>query len=197
MYKYSKRRNNHKPENFDTLFPLSALKMRIKSHWLPSRNKILRSLTVLWFLNFATVYSYFNVQMCSYFIVGNKIFCFFKKWVFALWDEGTFQGRVSNSRGGRGGGRVPPHPIFFETPIFFIFSKFAGLQAESRQLYYQMNSFTGIFDSILSPPLLPPCIDVSPPPCSEHNTCGKPCKGGIKFSKILMGLHLIFLGGPR
>ena len=29
--------------------------------------------------------------MCSYFIVGNKIFCFFKKWVFAFPDEGTFQ----------------------------------------------------------------------------------------------------------
>ena len=27
----------------------------------------------------------------------------------------------------------------------FIFSKFAGFQAYSRQLYYQMNSFTGIF----------------------------------------------------
>ena len=103
--------------------------------------------------------------MCSYFIVGNKIFCFFKKWVFALWDEGTFQGRVSNSRGGRGGAGCPPI-LFFLKPLFFlfIFSKFAGLQAESRQLYYQMNSFTGIFDSILSPPLLPPCIDVSPPP---------------------------------
>ena len=27
----------------------------------------------------------------------------------------------------------------------FIFSKFAGLEAYSRQLYYQMNSFIGIF----------------------------------------------------
>ena len=49
------------------------------------RNKILRrSLTPLWFLDFATAYSYFNDQMCSDFIVGNKIFCFFKKWVFAF-----------------------------------------------------------------------------------------------------------------
>ena len=31
----------------------------------------------------------------------------------------------------------------------FILSKFTGLQAYSQQLYYyQMNSFTGIFDSI-------------------------------------------------
>ena len=46
----------------------------------------------------------------------------------------------------------------------FIFSKFAGLQAYSHQLYYQMNSFTGFFDSILSPPaMLPQCIDLSTP----------------------------------
>ena len=33
-----------------------------------------------------------------------------------------------------------------------IFSKFVvGLQAYRQQLYYQMNSFTGIFDSILNP----------------------------------------------
>ena len=30
--------------------------------------------------------------MCSYFIVGNKIFCFFKKRVFAFLDEATFGG---------------------------------------------------------------------------------------------------------
>ena len=35
--------------------------------------------------------------MCSYSIVGNKIFCFFKKWVFAFLDEGTFQGEKSSS----------------------------------------------------------------------------------------------------
>ena len=42
--------------------------------------------------DFTTVYSYFNVQMCSYFIAGNKIFCFFKKWIFSFLDEGVFQG---------------------------------------------------------------------------------------------------------
>ena len=31
--------------------------------------------------------------MCSYFIVENKIFCSFKKWVFAFLDKGTFQWR--------------------------------------------------------------------------------------------------------
>ena len=64
----------------------------------------------------------------------------------------------------------------------FIFSKFAGLQANSRQLYYQMKSFTGIFDSILSSPRVltesPHQILKSPPPsqwgresstqCSQH-----------------------------
>ena len=47
----------------------------------------------------------------------------------------------------------------------FIFSKFGGLQDYSQQLYYQMNSFTDIFDSILSSPMLTPCFDLrlSPP----------------------------------
>ena len=47
--------------------------------------------------------------MCSYFTVGNKIFCFFKKQAFAFLDEGAFQGRggqvfqnfeVAHKRGG-------------------------------------------------------------------------------------------------
>ena len=40
----------------------------------------------------------------------------------------------------------------------FVFSKFADLQTYSGQLYWQMNSFTGIFR------LSPPCIDSSRPP---------------------------------
>ena len=40
--------------------------------------------------------------MCSYFIVGNKIFCFFKNRVFAFLDEGTFQGGSQVLRGERG-----------------------------------------------------------------------------------------------
>ena len=75
LYKSSKRKNHLKPENLKTVFLLSALKMPIMSatsHQIPRRSIIL-----LWFLDFPTVYSYFNVQMCSYFIVGNKIFSFF------------------------------------------------------------------------------------------------------------------------
>ena len=62
------------------------------------------------------------------------------------------------------------------------FSKFAGLQAYSRQLYYQMNSFTGIFQQHFKPSMLPPCIDLSPTSNFEEpptplphvlNTCGK------------------------
>ena len=52
---------------------------------LPSRNKILkRRLSLLWFLDFATVYSYFNIQLCSCLILEIKSFvslknecCFF------------------------------------------------------------------------------------------------------------------------
>ena len=46
----------------------------------------------------------------------------------------------------------------------FIFSKFAGLQAYSRQLYYQINSFTGIFWQHFKPPMLPTCFGLSPLP---------------------------------
>ena len=58
-----------------------------------------------------------------------------------------------------------------------VFSKCAGLQAYSRQLYYQMNSFTGISRQHFKPTppsqCSPPCIDLSPlpikfSPCSQH-----------------------------
>ena len=45
----------------------------------------------------------------------------------------------------------------------FIFSKFAGLQNYSQQLYYQMNSFIGVFRQHFKPLMLPPCIDLSSP----------------------------------
>ena len=54
----------------------------------------------------------------------------------------------------------------------FIFSKFAGLQAYSQQLYYQMNSiifrkhFQKHFQSLMPPP--PHQILKSSPPCSQH-----------------------------
>ena len=46
----------------------------------------------------------------------------------------------------------------------FIFSKFAGLEAYSRQLYYRMNSFTGIYWQYFKCPMVPPCIDLNPYP---------------------------------
>ena len=68
----------------------------------------------LWFLDFATVYSYFNIQLCSFFIVENN--CFFKKWVFLFIGRGYIsRGELSapkflgvcfahNGRGEEGGG---------------------------------------------------------------------------------------------
>ena len=50
----------------------------------------------------------------------------------------------------------------------FILSKFAGLQAYSQQLFYKMNSTTGIFQQNFKPPMLPPCIGAALPPCSQH-----------------------------
>ena len=44
----------------------------------------------------------------------------------------------------------------------FIFSKFGGLQACSRQFYHQMNSFPGIFWQYFKLPHAPPCFDLSP-----------------------------------
>ena len=49
------------------------------------------------FLDFATVYSHFNVQMCSYFIVGNKIFCFFKKMSVCFFGQGYVLKRGDSS----------------------------------------------------------------------------------------------------
>ena len=54
----------------------------------------------------------------------------------------------------------------------FIFSKFARLQAYIRQLYYQMNSFTGIFQLHFKPP---PLSNFEEPPTHVLNTCEKPC----------------------
>ena len=57
------------------------------------------------------------------------------------------------------------------------FSKFAGLQAYSCQLYLQMNSFTGIFQHHFKPPHAPHVLTQAPPPpsnfeeppCSQHH----------------------------
>ena len=104
---------------------------------------------------------------------------------------------------GMGGTPHPRPTIFVETPppvlppiktedphgaTFheMIFSKFSGLQAYGRQLYYQINSFTSTFWQHFKPspppthPMLPRGIDLSPPPSNfkEHphvlNTYEKP-----------------------
>ena len=91
---------------------------------------------------------------------------------------------------GHGGTTSPSFYSFFQKPRGFILSIFASLQDYSRQLYYQMNSFTGISWHYFKPPMLPPCIDLSPPPPPPPhqilksppthvlNTCGKPWEGG-------------------
>ena len=57
----------------------------------------------------------------------------------------------------------------------FIFSKFSGLETYSRQLYYQMNSFTSIFQQHFKPPPhAPPFIDLSPPPPHPHQILKSP-----------------------
>ena len=38
------------------------------------------------------MYIHISTSKCSYFIVENQIFCFFKKWVFAFLDKGTYPG---------------------------------------------------------------------------------------------------------
>ena len=98
---------------------------------------------------------------------------------------------------GHGGTTTSPSFYsFFRKPRGFILSIFASLQDYSRQLYYQMNSFTGIFWHHFKTPMLPPCIDLSPPhqiwksPLHVRNTCGKPCR---KWSRIVLPYHAFFL----
>ena len=94
LYKSSQRKNHLKSREFWDTFLLSALKMSITSVTsYQAGKKILkkRSLTPL-----AAVYSSFKVQMCSYVIVGNKIFCYFKKRVFPCLEAGTFEGQLKN-----------------------------------------------------------------------------------------------------
>ena len=103
LNKSSKTRNHLKPGNLGTLFLLSALKMpnrhivcHIVCHWLPSRSKILRKcLTFLGCLDFATVYSYFNIQMCSYFKLEIKSFVSLKNVSFLFRMSVHFRGEVS------------------------------------------------------------------------------------------------------
>ena len=77
------------------------------------------------------------------------------------------------------------------------FCKFAGLQAYSWQLYYQINSFTGIFQQHFKSPLpccpmywLKPCpIKFWRAPCSQH--LWETPNLGVDMSKK------IYLWGPK
>ena len=67
-YESSKRRNHQKPENLETLFLLSALKMPILSLTLATKQKQNTKKPNCTFCNCIFI---FNVRVCSYFIVGN------------------------------------------------------------------------------------------------------------------------------
>ena len=78
----------------------------------------------------------------------------------------------------------------------FIFSKFGGLQAYGRQLYYQRTPSQVFFTSILCSPHASPCFDLSPPPLPPYqilrNTpmfatpLGNPAFGGEKDSEVVI-----------
>ena len=78
----------------------------------------------------------------------------------------------------------------------FIFSKFGGLQAYSRQLYYQMTPSQVFFTSILCTPHAtpPPCFDLNPPsPASNFEELPmfatplvNPAFGGEKDSEVVI-----------
>ena len=74
-----------------------------------------------------------------------------------------------------------------------IFSKFGGLQAYSRQLYYQMNSFTGIFRQYFKLPPCPPCFDLSHPPPLHQIFSSPPCSKHLwetlVYTTAAMGLR--------
>ena len=72
--------------------------------------------------------------------------------------------------------------------VHFYLSCRLALQAYSRQLYLQMNSFTGIFqgfyrdfkNTVLSHPMLPTCID-----CCHKAICQQFLKKGDIFEHTL------------
>ena len=67
----------------------------------------------------------------------------------------------------------------------FIFSKFGGLRTYSWQLYYQMNSFTGIFQQYFKLPHAPPMFRLKSPNQKPSSTpVGNPALIGfyIKFT---------------
>ena len=84
LYRLLKGSKHLKPENLETLSLLSTLKMPIKS--VTSYQAEIKFLEDVYVSECIFI---FNVQMCSFFIVGNKIFCFFKKWIFSTFQRGS------------------------------------------------------------------------------------------------------------
>ena len=73
---------------WDTFSPLS-FKMPFKS---VTSYQAEITLTLFWFLDFATVYSYFNIQMCSYLMLEIKSFVSLKNEPFLFWARVHFKG---------------------------------------------------------------------------------------------------------
>ena len=85
-------------------------------------------------LDFATVYSYFNIQMCSNFIFGNKIFCSFKKWVFVLLDVGKLQGEGGGSSSPKFWGGL----LICSFRIYYFFGRGGGLGKTGWGQYFRV-----------------------------------------------------------
>ena len=102
LYKSSKTRNHLKRENLERLFLLAALKMPIKSvtsYQAEEKKKIFRRhLTLFWFLDFATLCSYLNIEMCSYLTLEIKSFVSLKNESFFFWTRVHFKGGVKFSK---------------------------------------------------------------------------------------------------
>ena len=81
----------------------------------------------------------------------------------------------------------------------FTFSIFAGLQAYSRQLYWQISSFRGIFQQRFKPPPAPPMYWLMPnlppnnfeEPLMFSTSVGKSEMGKPDLSLLFAKLHFI------
>ena len=92
LYKSSKTRDHLKLENLETLFLQSALKMPIKSVInQPAEIKYFDFDFYLWLLDFGTVYSYFNIQLCSYLMLEIKHFVSLKNGSLRFWTRVHFK----------------------------------------------------------------------------------------------------------
>ena len=111
-FKSSKRRNHLKPDNLETPFLLSVLKMPFES--------VTKSPLIFRFCNCIFMFQHSNVFL--FFNAGNKIFCFFKKWVLLFWTRVHLKGGGSQvlqnfealliKVGGGGGGGLTDLELF-------------------------------------------------------------------------------------